>query len=1099
MKRLLFLLTLCTAALCASAKSVYVTPNGTGNGTSWANALGSINSALGECAVGDEVLVAQGTYKQQVSPANGVAIKGGYNAETGERDINKYVSIIDGTDYNSYLINKSTTYSDPVLIEGFTVQNVNNGAWGTGTLFLRSNMTINRCTFRNCKSTSGEGAGAIFLENNDGKPNRPVISNCIFELCEGNYGAAIYNNGDATIENCIFRGCKGKRAVVRNKSTNAIIRNCLFHNNTIIEASAKGAIENGGIVINCTVCNNYSSEYAGIYTSSSGKTYNCIFWGNKSAAGFNDKTNYLSSSSTAEGNIADEGTSSSKFITVSLPADNFAADGPNFGNPTAFVGAPTTESEILAMQYADFSLTEKSTVLIDKGTSTQAPATDIAGEIRPIGNGIDIGAYEYNPAAAEVPVEGIIFVQDTMVIAYDASQAVAVLFKPANATNKQLVWSIDDESVATVNNGLVSGVKVGKTVVRAKTPDEAYKDTAVVIIRTRIYPNEVLEADKLKIEDYTIPSFIEFLVAKKEARLDSLDYTPEEQEAIFTPRLAALKEKQDALIGKEEPYNQIATFNGDPKTHMGFCWFTNGDITDGVVQLVSKANATAEDFETCDCLMTLTADATTTIPLHYTPIQATESPKYDICTAAGLPRSTRFTYVSHKALAENLTPGQTYSWRVGYAGHWSEIGQFCTQEDNQGDFSFVYMTDSHIHNALYISSANQSARSVAKNAADAKFCLFPGDFVETGDSDAPDDEDTNSEWQWERWFEGAMRPALQAMPFVPTGGNHDVSDNRNYDYHFNTDHNFFEIATTKPQFHGVTYSFQYGDVLFLVYSVEDWWHAPGSSEQNMTSTYLSNDVRNWFKSEIAKYPNAKYRVTVAHKNLFSGADHYLDSDAPLLRAMMLPVLKECEIDLAIQGHDHCYEVIGPVNPDTWTVVEGSVTDTVRVKPEGTNKDNTEDYKNMTGLEGGTFTTDEGTLYFIGATCGEKRYGPKPRATYESQYTEDRSKWFDWQHHNVKNYFDLFTSKFGQPKTPSYSRFNVTDNGIEVITYKTDADGNTEVFNTINVRRTKPHTMPTGYEETIQPVIREGKKFIRNGQVFIQRDGKTYNMLGEIVK
>ena len=36
--------------------------------------------------------------------------------------------------------------------------------------------------------------------------------------------------------------------------------------------------------------------------ASSGKTYNCVFWGNKSADGFSDKTNYLSSSSAAAGN-----------------------------------------------------------------------------------------------------------------------------------------------------------------------------------------------------------------------------------------------------------------------------------------------------------------------------------------------------------------------------------------------------------------------------------------------------------------------------------------------------------------------------------------------------------------------------------------------------------------------------------------------------------------------------------------------------------------------------------------------------------------------------------------------------------------------------
>lgn len=1096
MKRFLLFLTVCAVSLCASAASVYVKPDGNdGNdGAGWATAKKTIAAGLGAAAAGDEVLVAEGIYFEQVGLADGVALKGGYNAATGERDIDKYETILDGTNVASdkYFIVKYTAFpTNPILLEGFTIQNSNSSAWGSGTMFMRGNITVNRCYFRNCKSSNADaGAGAIFIEN-DAAPNPPVVSNCVFEMCEGIKGAAIYNSNDkGIIENCIFRGCKGTRAVVRNYKAGGIVRNCLFHNNTIIDAGGKGAIENNGSVINCTVCNNYSNEYAGIYTSSNGKTYNCVFWGNKSAEGFTDKPNYLSSSSTAEGNIADIGTSSSKFISTKLAADNNAADGPQFGSPTAFIGVPSNSSEILAMQFADFALTAGSAVLIDKGAAAVAPDKDILGETRPIGEGVDIGAYEFNPNAAEVPVAGIVFVQDTLVIAYDASQAVAVLFKPSNATNKQLQWSIDDPTIATVNNGLVSGVKVGNTVVRAQTPDGQYKDTAVVIIRTRIFPAEVLAADQKKIEDYTVPSFIEFLVAKEAARLDSLDYTPAEQAQLFTPRLAALKEKQDALIGKEEPYNQIATIYGDPKSNMGFCWFTNGGITEGKVQLLAKADATAEDFATIDGVITISA-GTKEANLHYTPIQASESPKYDICTAAGLPRNTKFRYVSHKALAENLTPGTVYSWRVGYEGHWSDIAQFVTKDAEQGDFSFVYMTDSHIQDAEYIEQANICAKAVVKNEPDVKFCLFPGDFVDTGG-------ETNSEWQWERWFEGSMRPMLNKMTVVPTDGNHDDSPSLNYDYHFNTDWGFASAASVKPQFKGITYSFVYGDVLFLVYSLQDWWRESGATESVMHSNYMTNDIRNWFIEQIAAHPEAKYRVTLSHKNIFSGAGHHTDDECTLIRTLMLPIFKECEIDLAIQGHDHCYEVIGPVDPDTKTVVAGSVTDTVRVREEET--DRWAHRENKTGLEGGTFTTDDGTLYFIGATCGRKRYEPYNRATMEAEYTTDPALLYDYNHHNVKDLFDLFTSKFGQPGAPSYSRFNVTDQGIEVVTYATDEEGNKTVYNTINVRRTKPHTVPAGLEDVkVKPVVRDGEKYIYDGQIFIRRDGKTFNMLGERVE
>ena len=270
------------------------------------------------------------------------------------------------------------------------------------------------------------------------------------------------------------------------------------------------------------------------------------------------------------------------------------------------------------------------------------------------------------------------------------------------------------------------------------------------------------------------------------------------------------------------------------------------------------------------------------------------------------------------------------------------------------------------------------------------------------------------------------------------------------------------------------------DVLFLVYSLQDWWRAQGSSDKNMKSTYLSKDVANWFKDQIAKHPNTKYRVTLSHKNIFSGAGHHTDDECPLIRDIMIPILKECEIDLAIQGHDHCYEVMGPVDPDTWTVVPGSVTDTTRIAPEATGR--WERSENKTGLEGGTFKTDEGTLYFIGATCGRKRYEPHNRALMEEEYTTDPN------------------TKFGQPGAPSYSRFNVTAQGIEVITYKTDAAGNKTVYNTIHVKRDTPHSVPLGYENAqVEQPVRNGEKFIRNGQLYIMKDGVTYNILGISVK
>ena len=462
--------------------------------------------------------------------------------------------------------------------------------------------------------------------------------------------------------------------------------------------------------------------------------------------------------------------------------------------------------------------------------------------------------------------------------------------------------------------------------------------------------------------DYTVPSFIGHLIDKK------------------VP-----------LKSKENPYCMVATINGDPKTRMGFCWFTNEGVTDGEVQIVAKENAKSADFNG-EKVLRFAATATTTVPLHYAISTS------GILKKAKIDKRTAFRYVSHKALAEGLQPGTAYSWRVGYEGHWSEIAHFRTEDEEQGEFSFVYMTDSHIQNQEYIDEARLCAEAVAKNEKKARFCVFPGDFVDTG-------TENNSEWEWERWFEEAMKPALMQMPFVPTDGNHDDSPLLNYSYHFNTDTSFNQVTKVRPQFSGINYSFMYGDMLLIAFSMQDFWRGEYSYE-NLTSEYFTRDLGGWFRSQVAAHPEAKWHVGLVHKNLFSGSDHQRDKETPLMRETMLPVMKDCRMDLVLQGHDHCYEVIGPVDPDTR-------------KP-----------------------AKKGTLYFIGATCGAKRYTPLTREEMEA------SKHI----HKVENYYDLFTDKFAQPGAPSYTRVTVKKTHLLLETFIVRPNGETELYNTIKINK-----------------------------------------------
>lgn len=536
-------------------------------------------------------------------------------------------------------------------------------------------------------------------------------------------------------------------------------------------------------------------------------------------------------------------------------------------------------------------------------------------------------------------------------------------------------------------------------------------------------------ADSLyTVADYTVPSHTMLKIAIQACTKDSSEANKQ-----------ALRQAIKNLVPKTEPYCMIANINGDPKTRMGFAWFTNDGVTDGEVQIVAVEDAKEADFESGN-VITVPAGATQTKSLRYS-----GKAKY-IVNLSGLNASVRYKYTSHKAIATDLTPGTAYSWRCGYEGHWSPIGHFRTEDAAQGEFSFIYMTDSHIMNETYIKEARRCALAAVKTVPDARFCVFPGDFVEDGDAN-------NSEWEWERWFEEALEPVIKTMPMAVTDGNHDDSPNINYTYHFNTDNWFNYNITNKPQFEGIVYNFVYGDVLFLVFSMQDFWRESYDQVARTWSTYLDEHVSKWFRQTVIENPDTKYRISLAHFNLFSGSDHSTDEEPPLFRKCMLPTFKACEIDIALQGHDHTYEVIGPVNPDDCTPILSAISDVEEVAVDRN--------KNMTGKKGGTFCTDDGTFYFIGATCGHKRYYPHSRERMEDDYAEDIETIFDNKHHNVKNYFDLFTGMFGQPEKPSFTKITVKSDCIEFNSYTADDDeGNVTLFNTMKVVRNKAHGVPT---------------------------------------
>ncbi|OME10430.1 Ig-like domain-containing protein, partial [Paenibacillus odorifer] len=74
--------------------------------------------------------------------------------------------------------------------------------------------------------------------------------------------------------------------------------------------------------------------------------------------------------------------------------------------------------------------------------------------------------------------------------------------EPANATDKDVIWSSSDETVATVVNGVVTPVGEGTAVITVTTTDGSFKASTTVSVSAPIPP--VVDVTGVKLDQETL-------------------------------------------------------------------------------------------------------------------------------------------------------------------------------------------------------------------------------------------------------------------------------------------------------------------------------------------------------------------------------------------------------------------------------------------------------------------------------------------------------------------------------------------------------------------------------------------------------------------
>ena len=377
---------------------IYVSEDGTGDGSSWSNATNKLQfaSALSSGG-GTKVWVKAGTYYGDTTDMEGAfsisasnRVYGGFEGDEAPdydlslRDFDKNTTILDGQGARRVLLqDQAFTSASMPIWDGFTIQNGNIGS-GAG-VYLNNHVTLSNCIIINNEASMY--GGGIYI-NSTGGTAHVTLHNCVIADNNASMGGGVCDRVGADYTNCRINNniatTKGGGIYLYN-NTEPTLKNCIINNNTA--TSAGGMYARGQFTAyNCDFVMNLATEsVGGIYHENShNKYYNCIVWGNvanglpNQFAGLSD-FEYSSVCGIVNGND-----------NYNIPVEN-NGDEPGiyvrFNHPASGAGANYHNE--------DWSLRPRSICLnAGKPNTTGLGNTDIAGNPRIQKGRVEMGAYE---------------------------------------------------------------------------------------------------------------------------------------------------------------------------------------------------------------------------------------------------------------------------------------------------------------------------------------------------------------------------------------------------------------------------------------------------------------------------------------------------------------------------------------------------------------------------------------------------------------------------------------------------------------------------------------------------------------------------------